>query len=133
MAPGILYIVLSGWRPTHPRRHPGSAAMSAAPTPSATAATGRVGSVSERPRRYRVGVDVGGTFTDLILMDETSGDFVGAKTPSRPGEPHRAILEGLADLLAREQVAPREVAPRKSWARQEGAGGGSRGDRGSRR
>jgi N-methylhydantoinase A len=61
-------------------------------------------------RRYRVGVDVGGTFTDLVLMDEASGEFVAAKTPSRPAEPHRAILEGLRELLAQEGVAPQEIA-----------------------
>jgi N-methylhydantoinase A len=60
-------------------------------------------------QRYRVGVDVGGTFTDLVLMDE-AGDFVSAKTPSRPDEPERAILEGLRALLAREGVAPDAVA-----------------------
>ena len=59
--------------------------------------------------RYRVGVDVGGTFTDLVLMDEASGEFVAAKTPSRPAEPHRAILDGLRALLAQEDVAPREI------------------------
>jgi N-methylhydantoinase A len=59
---------------------------------------------------YRVGVDVGGTFTDLILMDEASGEMVGAKTPSQPAAPQRAILDGLRELLAREGVDPAEVA-----------------------
>jgi N-methylhydantoinase A len=42
-------------------------------------------------------------------MDETTGAFVGAKTPSRPAEPERAILEGLGELLAREGVAPGHI------------------------
>ena len=59
---------------------------------------------------YRIGIDVGGTFTDLILMDEASGAFVNAKTPSRPDAPQKAILLGLRELLAREGVAPNELA-----------------------
>ena len=58
---------------------------------------------------YRVGVDVGGTFTDLILMDEASGAFVVAKTESRPDQPQEAILDGLRTLLQREQVQPAQV------------------------
>jgi N-methylhydantoinase A len=60
---------------------------------------------------YRVGVDVGGTFTDLILMDEASGEFVAAKTPSRPSEPQRAIVAGLRELLDREGVAVAKSRP----------------------
>ena len=59
---------------------------------------------------YRVGVDVGGTFTDLILMDEASGEFLAAKTPSRPSEPQRAIVAGLRELLDREGVAVGKVS-----------------------
>jgi N-methylhydantoinase A len=59
---------------------------------------------------YRVGVDVGGTFTDLILMDEASGEFVAAKTPSHPSEPQRAIVAGLRELLDRQGVAVGEVS-----------------------
>ena len=59
---------------------------------------------------YRVGVDVGGTFTDFVLMDESSGTFVNAKTPSRPEQPQQAILEGLRALLEREGITPSEVA-----------------------
>jgi len=33
---------------------------------------------------YRLGVDVGGTFTDLLLFDEQSGAFWRHKTPSTP-------------------------------------------------
>ena len=54
---------------------------------------------------FRVGVDVGGTFTDLVLMDEPSGAFVVAKTDSRPDAPRHAILDGLRALLDRESVA----------------------------
>lgn len=43
----------------------------------------------------RIGIDTGGTFTDLVALDEASGRLTVAKVPSRPNEPHRAVLEAL--------------------------------------
>ena len=48
--------------------------------------------------RYRVGVDVGGTFTDVVLMDDGSGLTV-KKVLSTPHDYSEAILEALEDLL----------------------------------
>ena len=45
--------------------------------------------------RYRVAVDVGGTFTDLIVHDEETGQVRIAKTPSVPANPAAAILAAL--------------------------------------
>jgi N-methylhydantoinase A len=45
-----------------------------------------------------VGVDVGGTFTDLFLLDSTSGTFRTAKVPSRRGDEASGFLNGLAAL-----------------------------------
>jgi N-methylhydantoinase A len=50
--------------------------------------------------RYRIGIDVGGTFTDLFLLDETSGAVARHKLLSTPGEPHRAPLAGIREILA---------------------------------
>ncbi|MAW55233.1 MAG: hypothetical protein CMM69_07315, partial [Rhodospirillaceae bacterium] len=36
---------------------------------------------------YRIGVDVGGTFTDFTLLDENAGKLHYHKTPSTPSEP----------------------------------------------
>ena len=44
---------------------------------------------------YRVGVDVGGTFTDLVAYDPTSGTLVTLKIPSTPQAPERAVLDAL--------------------------------------
>jgi N-methylhydantoinase A len=46
----------------------------------------------------RVGVDTGGTFTDLVLIDET-GRPERLKVPSTPDDPARALVEGLQQLL----------------------------------
>jgi len=45
-----------------------------------------------------VGVDIGGTFTDLVLRDEITGQVGIAKVPSTPGDPSQALLDGLAVL-----------------------------------
>src|SRR4051794_10304968 len=45
-----------------------------------------------------LGVDVGGTFTDLVLYDEGSGRLVIDKVPSTPTDPSQAILSGIARL-----------------------------------
>ncbi|MSO76256.1 MAG: hydantoinase/oxoprolinase family protein [Alphaproteobacteria bacterium] len=48
--------------------------------------------------RYIVGVDVGGTFTDLIAFDEAEGRLLSAKVPSLPGEQWRGVLDALTEL-----------------------------------
>ena len=47
--------------------------------------------------KTRVAVDVGGTFTDVCIMDEDSGEIRIEKTPSTPDDPMRAILTGVVD------------------------------------
>lgn len=59
---------------------------------------------------YRVGVDVGGTFTDLMLFDESSGRYWRHKTPSTPHDPSEAVLAGIAAICAQAQVEPTSVA-----------------------
>lgn len=59
----------------------------------------------------RIGIDVGGTFTDLVAVDE-SGRLIHAKTPSTPSDQSLGVLEGLTRLaeamgLAREALLAR--------------------------
>ncbi len=50
---------------------------------------------------YRVTVDTGGTFSDFVYLDESTGELSVAKLPSTPDDPSRAILAGIDRLLAR--------------------------------
>lgn len=58
---------------------------------------------------YRLGVDVGGTFTDLALLDEATGRLTVGKVPSVPADPSLAILGGLRRILADAGVPPGAV------------------------
>ena len=59
--------------------------------------------------RVRIGVDVGGTFTDLVLVDDAAGRVVTGKLLTTPGDPSEAILEGLERVLADAGVSPTDV------------------------
>ncbi|MEM1103123.1 MAG: hydantoinase/oxoprolinase family protein [Pseudomonadota bacterium] len=56
------------------------------------------GGPSRKKHMYRLGVDVGGTFTDLLLFDEADGSFGRAKVPSTPHDPSEAIIDGTARI-----------------------------------
>jgi N-methylhydantoinase A len=45
--------------------------------------------------RYRVAVDVGGTFTDIFVFEEESGRISVTKVPSVPDDPAKGILAGI--------------------------------------
>ncbi len=59
---------------------------------------------------YRLGVDVGGTFTDVLLIDESSGSTQRAKTPSTPADQSVGVLEGIRKVCALAGIEPSEVA-----------------------
>ena len=56
-----------------------------------------------------VGVDIGGTFTDLMLYDTESGSVHVHKVPSTPAEPERAMVDGLAELCSSAGLRPDDV------------------------
>ncbi|SOZ19531.1 hydantoinase/oxoprolinase family protein [Cupriavidus taiwanensis] len=57
----------------------------------------------------KVGVDVGGTFTDFFVVDEETRRTIRYKRPSTPAQPHEAILDGLGELLALHDLPFSEV------------------------
>jgi N-methylhydantoinase A len=50
-------------------------------------------------RRIRVGIDTGGTFTDVVAVDEETGEIVSTKTPSTPANPADGFMVGVAKVL----------------------------------
>ncbi|NPC95987.1 hydantoinase/oxoprolinase family protein [Nocardioides sp. zg-DK7169] len=50
-------------------------------------------------RRIRIGIDTGGTFTDVVALDEDSGDLVTTKTPSTPSNPADGFMAGIEKVL----------------------------------
>ncbi|MQA16572.1 MAG: hydantoinase/oxoprolinase family protein [Pseudonocardiaceae bacterium] len=58
---------------------------------------------------YRLGVDVGGTFTDVLLVDEGSGATWRAKTGSTPADQSVGVLSGIGKVCAEAGIELREV------------------------
>ncbi|MEL6871112.1 MAG: hydantoinase/oxoprolinase family protein, partial [Pseudomonadota bacterium] len=59
---------------------------------------------------FRLGVDVGGTFTDLLLVDETSGKTFMAKVPSTPADSSIGVLNGIERICTQSGIDPRHIA-----------------------
>ncbi|MDP6778421.1 MAG: hydantoinase/oxoprolinase family protein [Candidatus Latescibacteria bacterium] len=59
---------------------------------------------------YRLGVDVGGTFTDLLLFNDTTREMVLAKVPSTPANQAEGIMDGLAKVTAQAGISPADIA-----------------------
>jgi len=57
----------------------------------------------------KLGVDVGGTFTDLILVDEDRGRMIRAKTPSTPTDQSVGVLNGIEKVCRLANVSPGEI------------------------
>ena len=55
---------------------------------------------------YRLGVDVGGTFTDLALYDTDTNRLEFAKTPSTPVNQALGVAAGIRELTDRHAVSP---------------------------
>jgi len=58
---------------------------------------------------WRLAVDIGGTFTDVVLLDAASGDVVVDKTLTTPQNPLDAVRTGVGQLLARAGLRPSDV------------------------
>lgn len=58
---------------------------------------------------FSIGVDTGGTFTDLVLLESATGRRVIHKLPTTPDDPARGILEGVASLLQQADCLPENV------------------------
>jgi N-methylhydantoinase A len=58
---------------------------------------------------HRLGVDVGGTFTDLLLVHDETGNLHRVKTPSTPSDPAEGVLVGVRRICDESGVPPEEL------------------------
>ncbi|MFK8253113.1 hydantoinase/oxoprolinase family protein [Ancylobacter terrae] len=64
---------------------------------------------SSAARAFRLAVDIGGTFTDVVLM-APDGRLATTKVPSTPDDYARGVIEGCRQILIRENIAASAVA-----------------------
>src|SRR5262249_11503921 len=76
--------------PLEAARRPERREHQARPAPPATAIVSR---------RLRIGIDTGGTFTDVVAVDEASGESFTTKTPSTARDPSMGVLDGIRKIL----------------------------------
>ena len=60
--------------------------------------------------RYRIVVDIGGTFTDFVMEDIERGTLTLGKTLTTPADPSDAVIDGLERLLAEAGISAGEIA-----------------------
>ena len=58
---------------------------------------------------YQVGIDIGGTFTDVVILDPASGRLSLGKRLTSTDNPARAVTEVLREMLERDGIAARQV------------------------
>lgn len=58
---------------------------------------------------YRIGVDIGGSFTDFAVLDERDNSIRTLKVLSRPDSPGSEVVTGLTQLQQRDGIAPQDV------------------------
>ena len=58
---------------------------------------------------YRLGVDVGGTFTDFLLLNEDTGETKTAKVPSTPEDSSIGVLNGVAKICESSGIDPADI------------------------
>ncbi|MBO0873830.1 MAG: hypothetical protein J2P19_10595, partial [Pseudonocardia sp.] len=56
---------------------------------------------------WRIGVDAGGTFTDVCLFDEETAQVLVTKVSSTPADPGQAVMAGVREILSAADATPR--------------------------
>ena len=59
---------------------------------------------------YRIGVDIGGTFTDFALVDDKTGDLLVHKQLTTPLDPSESVLSGIVAMLQENSISIEEVS-----------------------
>jgi N-methylhydantoinase A len=59
--------------------------------------------------RFRIGVDIGGTFTDLVMLDPADGRLMNEKVLTTPADPSQGVLAGIRQILEKNDVDAAQV------------------------
>src|SRR4029079_18093050 len=59
---------------------------------------------------YALGIDIGGTFTDIVVYDPPRAVAVSHKELTTPDAPHLGVVSGVRRLFAAERIAYRDIA-----------------------
>jgi len=62
-----------------------------------------------RPKNKIIGIDVGGTFTDLVLIDEKTGSRTIHKVPTTPTSQEEAVIKGIREILRKTGTNPDSI------------------------
>src|SRR5262245_36201355 len=107
----LCYQMVAGPRPPDPRAdraaNPANGAGAALTLSAASQYSERP--MPARPRGSRIGVDIGGTFTDLVWIDDATGAVRVGKVLTTPKDPAQAVEHGVSRLLAEASAAPGQV------------------------
>ena len=57
----------------------------------------------------KLGVDVGGTFTDIVVVDEKEGKINLTKVPSTPRSPDQGVLNGVNKMREMFNIHPEDI------------------------
>ena len=60
-------------------------------------------------KKIWIGIDTGGTFTDLVLCELTTGRYTYHKLPTTTGDPAKAVLDGIAEIIELAQLPRNDV------------------------
>ncbi len=95
-------------RPRARRSRPagGCSSSSAGTVPGMLVKAGPFPGAKETDVTYRLGIDVGGTFTDLLLVNEKTGGTWSAKVPSTPEDQSIGVLSGLMRICKQAGIDP---------------------------
>ena len=66
--------------------------------------------VSTTMTEYALGIDIGGTFTDIVVYDATRGTSAAHKELTTPDAPHRGVITGIKKLFDAEGIACKDVS-----------------------
>ena len=58
---------------------------------------------------WRIGVDIGGTFTDIVLWDSLGGQLILDKILTTPNDPSHAVLEGVERVLEATEISAQDL------------------------